>query len=700
MVEVIGSDFGTSNSATVIGKFVGGNQVSSFYPIGLRKYANFKPYPSFVRYKENGQVAATGWDAKASAEESPELTIFDIKRLIGRRFDEPEFQSYKKYLSFDVGKDPEGQIVVNIGKKTVYPEEIAADLMAAMLEDTLIEHPEAVIEKWVVTVPANFGSPKRLKTKQAAMLAVDKLRSKIIDGQTVYRERLKFPDYNNKNINPADVREIKLISEPTAALYSYLAKNPVKIPEDKYVLLFDLGAGTLDITIGKIGRDLDGFDASDEEEILHVHSTYGNNDLGGRRMDESIQQWAENEFRKQGKTIEGSLRIVLKREVEQAKIRLSKKPETQIYLSDEGIGIPISRVDLEREINDLLNQIREVIRSALIDAKIGRNDLGIVILVGGPTQMPCVRDVVQSETLPLVSLQDWDPLLCVAEGAARVAAGIPPPDIAADNHHIAVELFDGCIVPFTVIEKNEHLPKTGRAEIMVQRANSFVMQNKIYLSSGPNGKYNCFNKFLLPSAVGNGTINFVVDYPWKKIQFVQMKKQIPFDFGPVYVDYEITEEGLWKAPKIIDPQVNNPIQFTDIPRGDMGIISVMEKDTVLKEKEKHAINSLKKIENDIDADVRDLQNKKNLTRKQAEEELLTFRIPFEVLKAIVKIEIDIAIERRVEPHYITTWNTAYKGAQVESMTNEYTLKGIQTAIAVALNMTINELIGEVQKRVT
>lgn len=356
--KILGIDLGTSNSAACV--FIDDNATMIPSAEGHSMYG--KAFPSYVAFTEDG-TQLVGQPAKDQAVENPENTISEIKRHMGT--------NYK----------------VNIQGKEYSPQEISAMILQKIKRDaeTFLGEP---ISKAVITVPANFDDNQRTATKDAGTIA--------------------------------GLEVLRLINEPTAASLAYGIDKQGE--DDINILIFDLGGGTLDITIMEFGSG-----------IFNVQSTSGNTSLGGTDMDNVLIKYLADEFEsKHGidLTQDEESRRRLREGAEKAKIELSNLPETTVKLpfiamSNEGTPLnldeKITRAKLESLVRPIVEKCGESIDQAVNDADLTIDDIDKVILVGGPTRMPIVQDYVENFTGKMVE-RGVDPMECVSQGACIQAA--------------------------------------------------------------------------------------------------------------------------------------------------------------------------------------------------------------------------------------------------------------------------------------
>ncbi len=375
MSKVIGIDLGTTNSCVAI---IEGGQ-----PRVLENKEGMRTTPSVVAVTKTGE-RLVGQIAKRQSVVNPENTLYSIKRLIGRRWDDPEVQREQLLQPFKIVQSGSGVKVIMAGKEYT-PEEISAMVLQKLKTDAEERLGEKITEA-VITVPAYFDDSQRQATKVAGEIA----------GLTVKR----------------------IINEPTAAAlaYGFDKKKGGKI------VVYDLGGGTFDVSVLEIAED-----------TVEVKATNGDTHLGGDDFDQRIIQWIFDEFKK-SEGIDLSKDVLAKQRIkeaaEKAKIELSTAMETEInqpFITSDANGpkhmlIKISRAKLEDLVRDLVDKTLEPCRKALADAKLSVNDLNEVVLVGGMTRMPMVVQTVE-KFFGKKPNQTVNPDEVVAVGAA-VQAGV------------------------------------------------------------------------------------------------------------------------------------------------------------------------------------------------------------------------------------------------------------------------------------
>ena len=349
MARVIGIDLGTTNS--VVAAMEGGE------PTVIPNAEGNRTTPSVVALSRSGE-RLVGTAAKRQAVTNPEDTVFSVKRLMGRRFDDPIVRNAAQLLPYKVEGADNGDAWVRMGDKAYSPPEVSAMVLQKLKADAEAYLGEPISEA-VITVPAYFDDSQRNATKDAGRIA--------------------------------GLNVLRIINEPTAASLAYgLEKH-----EDHYIAVYDLGGGTFDISILELG-----------EGTFQVRSTNGNTFLGGDDFDQRVMDYLVDVFRKEQAIDLSQDRPAvqrLKEAAEHAKVELSTTQSTEInlpYITADASGPKhfthtLTRSQLERLVLDLVEGTLEPCRNALDDAGISRGQVDEIVLVGGQTRMPLVQQKVQ-----------------------------------------------------------------------------------------------------------------------------------------------------------------------------------------------------------------------------------------------------------------------------------------------------------------
>jgi molecular chaperone DnaK len=354
MAKVIGIDLGTTNSCVAV--MEGGK------PKVIENAEGARTTPSVVAFTKDGE-RLIGQPAKRQAVTNPDNTIFAVKRLIGRRFDDPVTKKDTELVPYQIVKGKNGDAWVKAGGEDYSPSQISAFTLQKMKETAEAYLGETVTQA-VITVPAYFNDAQRQATKDAGQIA--------------------------------GLEVLRIINEPTAAALAYGLEKQ----DGKTIAVYDLGGGTFDISILEIG-----------DGVFEVKSTNGDTFLGGEDFDAKLVEYLADKFKAKEQMDLRSDRLALQRlkeAAEKAKIELSSAQTTEINLPfitarmEGGATTPlhlvetISRADLEKLVQPLIDRSIEPVKKALADAGLKASDIAEVVLVGGMTRMPRVREVVKN----------------------------------------------------------------------------------------------------------------------------------------------------------------------------------------------------------------------------------------------------------------------------------------------------------------
>ena len=381
MAKVIGIDLGTTNSCVAV--------MEGKTPKVIENAEGMRTTPSIVAFTDEGE-RLVGQPAKRQAVTNPERTIFAVKRLIGRRYDDPMVEKDKKLVPYKIVRASNGDAWVEIEGKSYSPSQISAFILQKMKE-TAEAYLGSKVEQAVITVPAYFNDAQRQATKDAGKIA--------------------------------GLEVLRIINEPTAAALAYgLDKSKTGM-----IAVYDLGGGTFDISILEIG-----------DGVFEVKSTNGDTFLGGEDFDMRLVNYLADEFQKeQGIDLRRDKLALqrLKESAEKAKIELSSTTQTEINLpfitadasGPKHLTMKLTRAKFEALVDDLIQKTIEPCRQALKDAGLSAAEINEVVLVGGMTRMPKVQEVVK-QLFGKEPHKGVNPDEVVAVGAA-IQAGVLQGDV-------------------------------------------------------------------------------------------------------------------------------------------------------------------------------------------------------------------------------------------------------------------------------
>ncbi|WP_438314893.1 molecular chaperone DnaK [Candidatus Caldatribacterium sp. SIUC1] len=427
MPRVIGIDLGTTNS--VVAYLEGGQ------PVVIPNKEGSRLTPSVVAFTKQGEILV-GQLAKRQAITNPKNTIFSIKRLMGRRYDDPEVEKARRVLPYEIVPGKHGEACVKVGDRIYTPPEISAMILRKLKEDAE-EYLGEKIQEAVITVPAYFNDSQRQATKDAGKIA------------------------------GLDVKRI--INEPTAAALAYgLGKG-----KEEIIAVYDLGGGTFDISILEIG-----------DGVFEVKATAGDTFLGGDDFDRRLMDYIIEEFRKDtGIDLRGDQMALqrLKEAAEKAKCELSTALQTEInlpFITADATGpkhlvMTITRAKLEQLTIDLIERTIGPCEQAMRDAGLKPEDIDAVILVGGMTRMPKVQEIVE-KIFKKEPRRGVNPDEVVAMGAA-IQAGVLKGEVKdvllldVTPLSLGIETLGGVFTK--IIERNTTIP-VSRSQIFTTAADN------------------------------------------------------------------------------------------------------------------------------------------------------------------------------------------------------------------------------------
>ena len=517
MGKIIGIDLGTTNSCVSI--------IENGQPKVIENAEGARTTPSIIGYADDGEILV-GAPAKRQAVTNPKNTLYAVKRLIGRRFEEKEVQKDIDLMPYTIARADNGDAWVEVRGRKIAPPEVSAQVLMKM-KKTAEDYLGEPVTEAVITVPAYFNDSQRQATKDAGRIA----------GLEVKR----------------------IINEPTAAA---LAFGLDKKKGDRKIAVYDLGGGTFDVSIIEIA-EVEG------EHQFEVLSTNGDTFLGGEDFDQRLIEYLVDEFRKDsGIDLKKDILALqrLKDAAEKAKIELSSAQQTEVnlpYITADASGpkhmaVKITRAKFESLVDDLIQKTIEPCRIAIKDAGVKISDIEDVILVGGQTRMPKVQDVVK-EVFGREPRRDVNPDEAVAVGAA-IQGGVLQGDVKdvllldVTPLSLGIETLGGVMTK--LIQKNTTIPTKASQVFSTADDNQsavtiHVLQGEREMSAGNKslGQFNLTD--IPPSPRGMPQIEVTFDIDANGILHVSAKDKATGKENKIKIQASsgLTEEEIQRMVK-------------------------------------------------------------------------------------------------------------------------------------------------------
>jgi len=474
MSKILGIDLGTTFSAMAV--------VEGGEPNIIENKEGARTTPSVVAITKNGETLV-GVQAKRQQVTNPANTIFVAKRLIGRRFSDPEVQKDKKLLPYEIREAQDGGVEIKMGEKWLKPAEISAMVLRKLKQDAESKLGETITEA-IITVPAYFDDSQRKATKVAGEIAGFQVK--------------------------------RVINEPTAAALAY-GLNKKK---DEKIVVYDFGGGTFDISILDVSED-----------TIEVKATGGDTHLGGEDFDQKVVDWLITQYQKDEGIDLGKDSLALQRlkeAAERAKVELSSSMETEVnlpFITSDASGpkhlyYKLTRAQLEGMVKEYIDKSIELMKQTLQEAKLSTSDIQEIVLVGGQTRMPAIQEAVKA-LFGKEPNKSINPDEVVAIGAA-VQAGIMQGDVKdvllldVTPLSLGIETLGG--VNTVLIQKNTTVPTSKSQTFSTAADNQTSVEVHVLQGERPMAQDNkSLGRFILdgippsPRGVPQVEVSFDID---------------------------------------------------------------------------------------------------------------------------------------------------------------------------------------------
>lgn len=520
---LIGIDLGTYNSAACV---LLGNQ-----PVLLRPEEGATEqgvcFPSVVEFDDSGEFVQTGELARRSLPVYPQSVVWGVKRLIGRSYDSAETSGEIERYGYSIERDPAGSCAIRIGKRTYSPRDITMLVLQKIKRDAEADFNPigGSVDEAVITVPAYFDPVQKHETEQAALAA--------------------------------GFEKVYLLPEPTAAASAYRLKVE---QQNQYVVVVDLGAGTLDVTVALLYLDANG-------QLQTVEKSHGGDTaLGGLDMDDAILRYAASRFGLERLLKDPQARARLRIELERAKIELSTAQDTEVAFAWRRgpIKFTLTRSELEKAVRPIVERCRGPIRVALEEADLASKDVAHVLLVGGPTMMAIVRQTIMNEFRdnPQVAqeLKEIDtegfpvhPMEAVAQGAVLGTVGKIAP------HGYGLTVFGDY---HELLPRRQRYPSRGSHSFYYwgeERTIDFGLVRQAISPENHREEYTLLGMFQFDCVPVDGTIEFEVQWEYTDNGVLHFEASQ----SGVGVNLPLYDVSRFEGHKIARPARSAPRDITD-----------------------------------------------------------------------------------------------------------------------------------------
>jgi molecular chaperone DnaK (HSP70) len=540
MKHKLGIDLGTYNSSAAVAL-----QHDTVVMVTSKegRAPDGKNFPSFVQFDSTGRKVSVGARAKRSLALNPRLVVWGVKRLVGLSYQSAIDSGETKRFKYDVERGPDDGILIRIGNERFTPSHILEAILREIKEDAENQDLNplfgASFDEAVISIPAYYPAIRTAPILDAA--------------------------------RQAGFKGVETIAEPTAAALQY----GLQIDRETSILAFDLGAGTLDVTVLQVIQDGDNL-------ISGELGTAGNPKLGGLDMDDAIRDYVIDRYNISATTPQEL--ALLQDEIEKTKIRLSKAQTAKVAFPFADISL--TRNDLEEALKSILSRFRSPIQTAIKQAGLEACAIDNVLLVGGPTQMPCVRRVLREELALLGARQDVlqqidlidqrgfpvHPMECVCKGASLKAAGVAKPACTSLAEGYGIVLNSRYYLP--IIKDGSMYPIDGKGGVTFADPNAKTLTIKLAAKRADSENYTESKPIFRYEHVGDCTLNVIPTGDLHSVDVflsVSKDKELTATLSQEQTGMKVT----YKSPDLLKNEVVQLEENENIPPWDAATIQGM-----------------------------------------------------------------------------------------------------------------------------